>query len=199
MVANGDIAQTTSTFLKYHHTVHYWLVAPEKVVCHSDGEWSQVPSCKGTNQPSPQASESSSPPADARPDPVPQLPSATWTQINFPSLNQVSLNQDLCSVCAGSMKGTMSSDSSQLTTNWNPFNFLLHVLLLLLLFNLLTNGYACLFFFLYLSSHTFHGLIVNKMCRSHQPHENRTCISVAERKMQTVFHQDNTHFTDMSA
>uniref|UniRef100_A0AAQ4QZV9 Sushi domain-containing protein n=1 Tax=Gasterosteus aculeatus aculeatus TaxID=481459 RepID=A0AAQ4QZV9_GASAC len=45
-VANGDVVEIGEMFLKYQCNNYYKLVGPEKVVCYSNGLWSEVPTCK---------------------------------------------------------------------------------------------------------------------------------------------------------
>ncbi|XP_077955274.1 complement factor H-related protein 3-like [Gasterosteus aculeatus] len=45
-VANGDVVEIGEMFLKYQCNSYYQLVGPEKVVCYSNGLWSEVPTCK---------------------------------------------------------------------------------------------------------------------------------------------------------
>nr|XP_020479732.1 complement factor H-like [Monopterus albus] len=46
-IQNGDVVETNPMFLKYQCNLHYTRVGPEKVMCYSNGKWSQVPTCKG--------------------------------------------------------------------------------------------------------------------------------------------------------
>ncbi|XP_062261051.1 complement factor H-like isoform X2 [Platichthys flesus] len=47
-IHNGDIVQTREMYLKYACNSFYRYVGPKTVVCHSDGKWSDVPSCRAT-------------------------------------------------------------------------------------------------------------------------------------------------------
>ncbi|XP_035025670.2 complement factor H-like isoform X2 [Hippoglossus stenolepis] len=47
-IPNGEIVDTREMFLKYACNTFYTYVGPKTVVCHSDGTWSDVPSCRAT-------------------------------------------------------------------------------------------------------------------------------------------------------
>ncbi|XP_062261053.1 complement factor H-like isoform X3 [Platichthys flesus] len=47
-IHNGDIVETREMYLKYACNSFYRYVGPKTVVCHSNGTWSNVPSCRAT-------------------------------------------------------------------------------------------------------------------------------------------------------
>ncbi|XP_034744556.1 complement factor H-related protein 1-like isoform X3 [Etheostoma cragini] len=48
VVSNGDIVGDNKMFLKYQCAAWYKRVGPERVMCYSNGMWSEVPICKAT-------------------------------------------------------------------------------------------------------------------------------------------------------
>ncbi|XP_026230215.1 complement factor H-related protein 1-like isoform X47 [Anabas testudineus] len=47
-VENGDVVQTQSMFLKYQCIDFYSLEGSDRVACYSNGQWSDVPTCRAT-------------------------------------------------------------------------------------------------------------------------------------------------------
>ncbi|XP_076000765.1 complement factor H-like isoform X3 [Genypterus blacodes] len=45
LVPNGDVVEETETYLRYQCAAFYKLEGPDRVMCHSHGTWSQLPSC----------------------------------------------------------------------------------------------------------------------------------------------------------
>ncbi|XP_068456349.1 complement factor H-related protein 1-like [Clinocottus analis] len=48
VVPNAAVVGIGEMSLRYQCSIYYKLVGPEVVVCHSDGTWSEAPSCKAT-------------------------------------------------------------------------------------------------------------------------------------------------------
>ncbi|XP_035861227.1 complement factor H-related protein 1-like isoform X1 [Sander lucioperca] len=48
VVPNGDVVGDDPMFLSYHCAALYQRVGPERVMCYSNGMWSEVPFCKAT-------------------------------------------------------------------------------------------------------------------------------------------------------
>ncbi|XP_031150272.1 complement factor H-like isoform X3 [Sander lucioperca] len=48
IVPNGDVVGDDPMFLSYHCAALYQRVGPERVMCYSNGMWSEVPFCKAT-------------------------------------------------------------------------------------------------------------------------------------------------------